>query len=318
MLTDSCLYDAQGTIIGFDLKAYPVDSWTGIITGRANWWGPTFVRDFAESFGSFDEFLSRSAATIEREHREALATGQLAGQTFIEVHAVGWSEHRDRPEAYVLRSPSVLLRADEPPYVWRSLEDEDGIFHHARLSARELWQLHRQGAEEGCDFDAETFDPMEHGIPLVEAQRRKPASPDAGEGIAGKHVIGGDLWLSVVDREGVRQGVIRKWGDQIGEPIQPEPLDEDSLPEVLPTKFDGSCTFSEFMDFIKGGLIDPESFEWDEEHLKRIQALAAGVPLAEIVAADLAKELPADAGPRLSRRDRRVTKAQARKPVRVR
>jgi len=294
VLTDASLYDAAGTIVGFELKAYAVESWTGVVTGRGNWWGPTFVRDLAETFGSFDEFLTRSAAVIERGHRTAIDAGELAGQVLIEVHAVGWSEHRERPEAYVLRSPSAFLDVDEPPYVWRSLEEEDGIFHCAHLNAGELWQLHRQGAEPDVDWTAETFDPVRHGIPLMEFQRREPANQKAGPGAAGKHVIGGELWLTVIDREGVRQGVIHEWPDREGQPIRPEPLDEASLPKVPPSGFGPSWPFERFDRAVKAGVIDFATFDFDAAALARLEAAA-----------------PAGAG--LSRQQRRAAKAQAKK-----
>lgn len=294
VLTDASLYDAAGTIVGFELKAYAVESWTGVVTGRGNWWGPTFVRALSESFASFDEFLTRSAPAIEREHRAAVAAGNLAGQTLIEVHAVGWSERRDRPEAYVLRSPSDFLDADQPPYLWRSLEDDDGIFHHAHLNAGELWQMHRQGAEESVDWTADTFDPVRHGIPLMEAQRRQAADAMAGPGVAGKHVIGGALWLTVIDREGVRQGVIHEWPDQVGEPIRPAPLEESSLPKVAPSGFGAAWPFERFDRAVRAGVIDFATFDFDPAALARLEAAA-----------------PTGAG--LSRQQRRAAAAQARK-----
>ncbi|WP_082557910.1 hypothetical protein [Methylobacterium sp. Leaf361] len=294
VLTDASLYDAAGTIVGFELKAFAIESWTGVITGRGNWWGPTFVRTLAETFASFDEFLTRSASAIEREHRAAMAAGDLAGQTLIEVHAVGWSERRDRPEAYVLRSPSAFLDVDELPYVWRSLEDEGGTFHCAHLNAGELWNLHRQGAEPDVDWTVETFDPVRHGIPLMEFQRRQPSDERAGPGVAGKHVIGGALWLTVINREGVRQGVIREWPDQVGAPIRPEPLDVAALPKVPPSGFSVAWPFERFDRAVRAGVIDFATFDHDPAALARLEATA-----------------PAGAG--LSRQQRRAAKAQARK-----
>lgn len=256
LLTDSSLYTADGTIVAFAQKAYTIDSWNGAITGRGNWWGVTFARDFAESFASFDEFLLRSAPRIEREHRTALEAGELAGQTVVELFAVGWSERRDRAEAYLLQSPNHL-RDDIPWYTWVSLNDEDESIHFHDLSPRARWQLHRQGAEPDVDFTAETFDPVRHGIPLIEAQRRSTGDETLGEGIAGRHVIGGDLWLTVVDREGVRQGVIRTWPDKVGEPIEPEPLDESKFPEISPS---GDPTpFRVLTDAIAAGAVHPDT-----------------------------------------------------------
>ncbi|MDP4022343.1 hypothetical protein Q8W71_06890 [Methylobacterium sp. NEAU 140] len=297
VLTDASLYDGSGTIVAFALKAHAVDSWNGVITGRGANWGSLYAAELAETFGSFDEFVSRSAPVIETAHRAALAewmSSDVKGQSFIEVHVIGWSERRDRPEAYVLCSPSAFLDAEEPTYVWRSLEEEGGIFHCAHLNGGEMWQLHRQSAEEGVDWTVETFDPVRHGIPLMEAQRRQPADTRAGEGAAGKHVIGGELWLTVVDREGVRQGVIHEWPDRVGEPIRPAPLDEGSLPKVPPSGLGPSWPFERFDRAVKAGVIDFATFDFDPAALARLEAAA-----------------PPGAG--LSRQQRRAAKAQARK-----
>lgn len=297
VLTDSSFYRPDGTIVAFDLKAFPVESWTGVITGRGDVWGMAFARDLTETFGSFDEFLARSAPLIERAHRAALTqVGEGAGQTFVEIHVVGWSEQRDRPEAHVLVSPRP--GAEDPPYVWRSLEGEDGVFVHALFSAGELWQLHRQGAEPDVDFTAETFDPVRHGIPVMEAQRRRGVEADISAELAGLHVIGGELWLTVVDREGVRQDVIREWRDRVGEPIRPEALDEASLPRIPPSGFPPSWPFERFDRAFRAGIIEPLLFDHDPAALARFEASA-----------------PPGAG--LSRQQRRAAKAQSRKLARV-
>lgn len=296
LLTDSSLYDSEGTIIAFANKAYPVDSWNGAITGRGNWWGPTHVSALAETFASFDEFLTRSGPAIELAHQAALAGGELAGQTFIEVHAIGWSEQRDRAEAYVLKSPNPLKDADEPDYVWVSLYDEeDGVFHH-ELTARERWMLHRQGAEPGEDFGPENFDPVRHGIPLMDMQRRRGVDDRLGS-LAGRYVIGGDLWLTVVDREGVRQGVIHTWPDKVGQLIRPKPLDEASLRQIAPA---GDPTpFPVLVASIAQGAVHPESLRLlDATLFKAIAAKHRG---------DLGPGAP------MSRQQRRAAEAQAKK-----
>ena len=295
MLTDSSLYTPDGKIVGFECKAYPVASWTGAITGRGNTWGMVTALALAEAHGSFDEFVARSAPLIEREHKVALEVGTLQGQSIIEVHVAGWSEQRDRAEAYVLTSPTPFTEEDRPTYVWRSLYgEEEGTFYHA-LSALQGWQLHRQGAEPNVDFTAETFDPLRHGVPLMEAQRRKGANAALGDH-GGRHVIGGDLWLTVVDRDGVRQDIIHSWLDEIGEPIQPAPLDESKLARIPPAGV--LWSFERFDAAFRGGAVDPENLALDRAKLALIESAAP-------------------AGGAFNRKQRLAAKAQAKKGARA-
>ena len=296
LLTDSSLYDADGTIIAFEPKAYPIDSWNGAITGRGNWWGVTFARDLAEAYGSFDEFLAKSAPAIDRAHRMALAAEALHGQSLIEVSVIGWSEQRDRAEAYLLQSPNNL-RGDIPWYTWVSLNDEDENIHFHGISTRARWQLHRQGAEPDVDFTAETFDPIRHGLPLIEAQRRSPGNETLGEGMGGRYLIGGELWLTVVDRKGVRQGIIHSWPDKVGEPIRPEPLDESKLPQISPSG--DPIPFAVLTAALSAGAVHPETL-----------ALLDKQKLMALIRTH-------DAGLGASRHQRRAAKAQGRKLARA-
>ncbi|MCP1592003.1 hypothetical protein [Methylorubrum extorquens] len=275
MLTDSSLYLPDGTVVAFEPKAFLVDSWNGAISGRGDCAGITVALNLAERFGSFDEFIARSAPEIERRHRDGLAIAG-PGQTTIEIHAVGWSERADRPRAFVLRS-LIEHRAGEPAYVWLDHDEEDGCFYHS-MSALELWRLHRQGAEPRVDFDAETFDPRRHGIPLMEAQRREIGDAAYCAQAAGRHLVGGAVWLTVVDREGARQGMIHEWPDAVGEPIQPAPFDDARWPRILPMDMGPAWNFDRFKRALDGGAIDPETFALDRVRLAVIEAQAPSSP----------------------------------------
>ncbi|AMB48420.1 hypothetical protein [Methylobacterium sp. AMS5] len=293
MLTDLSLYQPDGTIVAFEPKAFPVDSWDGAISGRGDRAGINVALDLAERYGSFDEFVARSAPEIERWHRAATALAG-GGQTVIEIHVIGWSELADRPRAFVLCSP-IECHTDETAYVWRGHDAEDGCFYHA-MGATELWRLHRQGAEPRVDFDAETFDPIRHGIPLMEAMRRGRGDAAYGSNIAGRHLVGGAVVLTVVDRDGARQGMIHGWPDDtVGEPIQPAPFDDAKWPKIMPMDLGPAWTFERFMRALKNGAIDPETFALDRARLAVIEATAA------------------ESTGGLSRQQRRAAAAQAKK-----
>lgn len=260
MLTDSSLYDAEGIIFDFDRKAFPVEAWNGVVSFRGNMMGMVAIGEMAEHYASFDEFIARSAPTFEHIHRVALAAGNLSGQTLFELHAMGWSEREDRARAFILQCGLPRgLQSGRPDYVWVSLDDEEeGSCHYADLSNRALWRLHRVGAEPDEDFTAETFDPIRHGIPLAEEQRRTTVDPKFGLGGGNIHFIGGDLWVTVVERSGTSGGIIHSWPDTIGERIVPEVIDEDTLPKIVPSGAKG-WTFDEFAEGLAKGIIDPET-----------------------------------------------------------
>ncbi|UYW25680.1 hypothetical protein OKC48_20765 [Methylorubrum extorquens] len=275
MLTDSSLYLPDGTICAFEQKAFAVESWNGAISGRGDRAGINVALDLAERFGSFDEFIARSAPEIERWHRDAASTAG-EGQTVIEIHAIGWSEIADRSRAFVLRSP-IAHRTDEPAYVWLTHDEENGCFYHA-LSGLEHWRLHRQGAEPGTDFDAETLDPVRHGVPMMEAQRRAKGDAAYGSQAAGRHLVGGAVWLTIVDREGTRQGIIHEWPDAVGEPIQPAPFDDAKWPKILPMDMGPAWSFDRFKRALDGGAINPETFALDRARLAVVEAQAPSGP----------------------------------------
>ncbi|MCJ2095493.1 hypothetical protein MKK67_23770 [Methylobacterium sp. J-072] len=262
VLTDTSLYDATGRILGFEQKTFGISSWTGALTFRGNAWGICAGLELAERYGSFDEFMARSPSAFERDHKAALAGGLLSGQTLIEIHVAGWSEREDRARAFVLRSPGAL--GDEaPPYTWVEIE---GAWHDD-FDLMALSRLHRQGAEPEVDWTPETFEAITHGIPLAEEQRRKGAA--AWTEFAGRHVIGGELWLTVVDRDGARLGVIYEWPDVAGEPIQPAPFDESLWPEAVPLGLPWS--YAMFLDALKSGALDNETFEMNDEKMAALQ-----------------------------------------------
>jgi hypothetical protein len=154
-----------------------VDSWNGAVSGVGNLQAVAFTLLLAERFASFDEFIARSAAEIERAHRaSAAARHDLPSRAHkIELYAVGWSEGADRPRSFSLKS----VTDDDPAFVWREAE-EWSLF--PELDKAQWWWLHRQAAEIDVDYGVAEFEPVKHGVPLMEAQRRRKSDPDSFEG----------------------------------------------------------------------------------------------------------------------------------------
>lgn len=254
MLTDASVYNADGVIIGFIRKAIPVESWTGVISARGNMWSLPVTVGLAEEFASFDEFIARTGPLIEAGHRQAVAAGHLLGQTMIEVTVIGWSERQDRAMGFGLTSDPA-----GPAYVWRDICDGEETGYAVGPCIEEPveeWRLHRVGADT-CDYEPEEFDPIRHGLPLMEAQRRGLTDRAffAGEPF---HCVGGHVCCSIVTRQGVTQEIIREWSDEIGEPIRPAAVDDDALPRIAPSFVPKDrASQSQWFEARRRGFIDP-------------------------------------------------------------
>ena len=251
MLTDTVIYDGSANIIGFDKKAVPVESWTGVISGRGNIWGTLAAVQVAEQFASFDEFIARSGPILEAGHRQAEAAGNLHFSSIVEIVVAGWSESRDRAMAF------TISNIEEPAFVWMDVcegEESGFVIGPDTDTALEEWRLHRVGADP-LDYEPEDFDPIRHGLPLMEAQRRGKTAPRffAGEPF---HCVGGAVWCSIVTRDGVSQEVIHHWHDEVGEPIVPAKVNDNLGPKIAPSFVPEKDRLAWFTLRAKG-LIDP-------------------------------------------------------------
>lgn len=288
LLTDRALYDAEGVVRHIDRKVYPVVSWNGAIFGLGNLAGSFIGASAAEAFGSFDEFVAKSATAIRDAFERAVASGEMTGQTMVELHAFGWSEARDRTEAYVLHS-SAVSAGTSPLFEWAASIQKTFISSPVPSLSDWYW-LHRQGAEIDIDYDAQTFDAERHGLPLMEVLRRIRAEPEFLPSEA--YLVGGGVDLTEITRDGVTQRMLREWPDVVGEPILPGPLPRVPLKDEPPS-FVPPEGRNQWLKLNRQGLIDPETL------LMRQPNIITAVPLG------------------MNRQQRRALERQDRKAVRV-
>ncbi|MBX3537679.1 MAG: hypothetical protein KF735_08580 [Chelatococcus sp.] len=257
LLSDTSVYNASGTVLGFVPKVFPVARWKGVIAVRGNLWGLDAAHALAEQFSSVEEYLAESAPELKRQHEAADARGELIGQSTIEITVLAWSEAADRTAAYVLSSPSPLL--DKPPYQWESVLDDDGEgFSLApSLSIAQDWHLHRRGVEPGEDWSPERFDPVAHGIPLLEEQRRSLTDPRVFP--KQFYVVGGHILVSEVTRAGVSQSVIHEWQeDRVGELIRPAAFEDEANLPLVPPSWLSAKDRPEWLSLYRQGRIGPD------------------------------------------------------------
>lgn len=270
LLSASAVYDGQGRLVA-DYVDPVLTSWAGVVSCRGTIWMKLALTVIGDRYGSFDEFIARSGPEIEREHRDAIAEGVIYGaQKLAEGYVVGWSEQANRPRAFRMlamqeRPTDVAFDDDSPPYVWCEIADDGGMWATPDINMGMNWRLFREGASPDFSYTPDEFDPLRHGLPLLQLQRRrKIACPGLREPL---HIVGGDAMVSIVAREGVTQECLHSWGDRIGETIVPEPDTAATLPLVPPPWLEGELG-RQFLRQWKAGLIDPET-------LKRRDASAA-------------------------------------------
>jgi hypothetical protein len=252
MMTDSSHYNADCEIVEFASKAYTIDCWNGAVSGRGNLWGPQTVQLLADEYGSFDDFIDLSADRLRDMFHEFEAIGGFTAQSLMEITVIGWSEREDAPRIFMLNSEPTETR---DAFVWTDLEEWTT---GPALGVKGLYRLHRDRIEPGHDYQVADFDPHKHGLPIMEVQRRTKTE---SEYVPGEpfHCIGGQVWLTELTREGVKQSVLHDWKDEVGLPISPELDKPESELRVCAPSFVPLQDAARYMKMKREGLIDPET-----------------------------------------------------------
>tara|TARA_R110002020_G_scaffold5179_4_gene21916 strand:- start:2893 stop:3651 length:759 start_codon:yes stop_codon:yes gene_type:complete len=218
ILTDGAGYSPDGTLRGHLIKCMPIPHLRAAVATRGS---GLLTALFASNFGyaatDFDHLVSIGGALAEQLYDQNFAAISGSTETELELYLGGWSESNNRPEAYVLCS-----------------DDRHGF---------EKWELHpipedvtAAPVPSGDDLlsagfdlgmDPADFDPVRHGLMLMEVQRRMklPPSPYGND----CHIVGGFACLTEITKDGIGQRIIRKWRDKIGEPINPFAATEDQI-----------------------------------------------------------------------------------------
>ncbi|OJT97732.1 MAG: hypothetical protein BGN83_19795 [Rhizobium sp. 63-7] len=213
MMTDATVYPRNGEVIGMGTKAFPMPKISAVLAVRgAQRAAMDLAFKMSMIYDDFDHMAAKAARDLALWHEEAVVSLAHEVQQDIQIVVAGWSERLRRPAGFWYDSSGDgdFAHMDELDDVQAPAPDE---IEEARLRSI--------GCEPGVHFTAATFDPVKHGVPLMEAQRRmKIVIPD----IAGNqpiHLVGGHILLSEVSRTGISQRVIHQWPDEPGELIRP-------------------------------------------------------------------------------------------------
>lgn len=214
MLTDASMYTAQGVIMGFGQKAVAIPTIRAAIASRGVQKVTALLAMELSLFPSFDALLENAEFALRRYHEQNLLALSGYGKQDINIVVIGWSEEADAPKGFCFDSTSDTFEVFED-YMAGPVPDDEENYNLLTIKCRPK-----------ADVPVWAFDPIKHGIPYMEAQRRMKIriSDLMDEPIS---IVGGNILLTEITREGVSQRVIHHWNDQIGEPIEPEPFRAD-------------------------------------------------------------------------------------------
>ena len=224
ILTDGLAYNQHGLILGECQKTVAMPTLKAAIAVRGaqkiaailamelTFRCPNFdsLLDQAEEF--FAGFTDRMLALLQfgtDEDLSALGDAQIV--------VVGWSDRRKEAVGF-------YYLTDQPePFGWI----EDYAFSPVP-SDEEDANLKSVGAEIEVSYSPKAFNPIRHGIPLMEAQRRMKIDPPGLNLDEPISIVGGHVLVTECTTEGVSQRVIHRWNDEPGEMVIPEPFGASS------------------------------------------------------------------------------------------
>jgi hypothetical protein len=154
------------------------------------------TRFATEGLGGFDAFLEFLPG-FAREIVSLICTHHRTPDFPHELYAVGFSEMRGRLESHFLATSDAYASRGRGAY---SLHKEDEPMVASPQPSEEAITAARFVCPTVKKFDA-----TDHGVKLMDAQRR--TYPD---------MIGGFVQLARVTREGISSRVIHRWPDEIG------------------------------------------------------------------------------------------------------
>lgn len=231
IITDGAAYAIDGILHAAINKVMTVPHLGAAIGVR----GPALAlaclgADIGMRFASFDAVV----AGLADEARDLVAKYSSIWQddypvASIEIYLVGWSDERESFEAYTMRTVAADMEFAEQNYAVEGAIQSEPF---------ELLRLDAVSAIPGFDVNelaetgyaarsADAFDPEIDGRRVLEVQRQicAPLAPD----MPATHHVGCFAQRTTIRRGSIEQVIFHRWDDQIGEPIQPGPLDYEGL-----------------------------------------------------------------------------------------
>lgn len=226
---DGASYTADGILRSVVQKAFALPTLNMVVASTGvGGLSAVFGNRLSAMFRSFDDAIANLETCMPdlvEDHFDEHIEG--AAFTNFTLYFAGMSETRG-PEIY-----SVFFCEPADRAHWESLATEPG--QASPLKLRRIEGLFLNPPLELSDLRAAGV-PC-HGtesevlarfgdvdlLHIMEIMRRQqgPLRP----GMPSKFWVGGHCLITTVDGEGIRQRVVHRWSDRVGEPIQPDPID---------------------------------------------------------------------------------------------
>ncbi|UPJ69862.1 hypothetical protein [Bradyrhizobium sp. 187] len=238
IMTDGLSYNKEGLVVEVSPKCWALPSLNAAVACM----GPSLANiitaaEFTKRFSSFDEMIAGLEEAMPKIYiaNLSLLTENGGGIPDTRIYIGGWSEGRNRPEAYSI----LCIPPDSLQYWYKTHEKQKAEFGEKSVVADEPFKLvplddvimnppFAAGLTgEQCGFKAskatmaDTLDPEVDMVVMLQMQRlrEEPLRP----GLPATSKVGGHALLTSIDAGGIRQRVVHRWpADKIGEVIAPE------------------------------------------------------------------------------------------------
>lgn len=234
LMTDGAFYDETGMPLGFGSKVFAIPNLNAVIAARG-FAGicPLIAPNLSVRFASFDEMVENVEPDLVRFADENAQHLEAVGFPDFELHIMGWSEKHRRPRHFMFGTREQEDEDDDPPF---TLVENDSYVVAPPITDDERFRVLPQlgvflGMPEFTEDMKTKFDPVLHGVPIMQAQRR---SLDTFVGRDGDNVlcsVGGHIAVAEVGPDGVSQRILHRWPDVAGQPATPTTVSAKNLSE---------------------------------------------------------------------------------------
>lgn len=230
-ITDGASYTLDGRVVAFTSKTFVMPNLPAIMSSRGSAWaGPILSWEFGRRFTTFDELVEGIETAFPNLYEQHYGLFSDSGVDLIELYIGGWSHRSNSVAAYRISSfdqSGLASRADvaaelqvdvAQPFKLTKIDTRDGYV------SPNLDQL-ALARGFGDDLSSIARMPIERLARIIlELQRERSISIDPGAMPEG-HYIGGFAQVTTLTNTAVTTRVVHRWTDQVGEIIQPEPID---------------------------------------------------------------------------------------------
>ena len=181
-------------------------------------------RDFDDLLGGIvEDFRSVHSDYVDRHHDSD------APQLNATVVIAGWSESRMQFETYRLstRQKEIIFAGESTTSGPFELVSTEGCWVSSAYRPEDCERF-------GIDFESENVNLLDLAARIVCACRAASSSSGSGDFAGLPYAVGGQLQITLLQRDRITQWVAHRWPDEIGQVV--DPLAGDAMP-AFPLQF---------------------------------------------------------------------------------